>query len=774
MGPRKKPRKATPPHHQQHVPSAATNSTLYTSSYMIVQELSPPFSSPQPSLQSPSSPENTHELPGATTPSGARPRTSQADRSSQKARTRQTTKPVNVPIRSKELLPDYVEPDRHTNDDNCKTIMRKLSAAVEDRGFQSRRQVKAWMMRQYHQQQRSAKAPATSSTIRTSRTSILRKKKNNGAVLFGAAFEKNLVPIISTLLMKINAQKFLRSVIEAIGTRRLTRVFRHRLVRDDELPDDISPLIFSPLFLKAFERQIQKVNLVTSNRVDSDDSESEWPDWEEEEDDDEASDENVAMWTIGSDALPSIEQENSSEDVPELVTGEKSDGPSTPVESQESEIRTTRAKMNRKARRKIDCDARKAGCKDDAHGCSQNRPTLPGTSTIEDPARRPVSDEVQVQVQVQIQDQVAERARSAGRESETLFPPAPTVRPFADFTTPIVSEPPDHETESILHFRSLLRNISEQNSPKRLKKVNTGRVVHETQQHVANSGPQGEDKTKRKTATEDPGKLLSTSNNQVATPSISQAKDGPTSISNPALPVRETPAILRAENQRQDRKLAKPLAPTNIPSRPAQRKQKCPLSTRWTQREISALQFYNLSSTGNAGVQPKYSEHTRDTKASKSHDEEKGNRPQGNKNVAQDIPSEHYRLSRQNSPSDDELSLPSLEDIYGSLLTAQGRSTETTQPATTTTKARAIQTGREPRPEPLTRRGNSSKKRPVGECTEENTTSSPPRASSPKRMKLPADARSGMRPGAGGSSQHNPSPRQPRAGGRTSPPLGST
>ncbi|KAI0183250.1 hypothetical protein EV127DRAFT_414344 [Xylaria flabelliformis] len=797
MGPRKKARKGAISHHQQNVPPAATNSTLYTSSYMIVQEPSPPPSSSQLSFSSLSSSEQSHRFPDATIPSrslrheprarcvqtntpktpegpvrqleetvlqdknrlhrkettpmesGVGPRTSLQ----QMARTQQTTKLVGVLIRDESILPNCVEPDEYADDNNCMTAVGSVSRAAEDWRFQS------W---------RSVKALASPSTKRTNRIAIPRKKWNNGAVPFGTALKNSPVPIMSTLVMSINAQKFLKSVIEAIGARRLTQVFHRRLVRNDELPDDISPLIFSPLFLKTFKRQIQKVNLATRDRDKPDNSESEWSDWEEDHDDEASSDEAFATRTIDADdALPSTEQKNDSEDVPELATGEKPEAPSTLVASQEPGTPMTWTKMNCKARRE------KIGCKVDAHGGSQNGPTL--LSTIEDPTRRPVS----VQVQPEVQDWDAEMEQAARREPETPFSSASHVRLFADFATPVASEAPDHETESITHFRNLLRN--------RPEKVNPSKAVNETRQHVTNLSSQGEDRTttttttkkkkKKKTSIEHPGKVLSIFKNQGATPSTSLTKGGSASISTPALPVRETPAILRAENQRQETKLTKPLAPTRIPSRSAaQRKQNGSLASRfWVQAEISPLDFYNSSSSicnNTRASQPKYPERTcNGTKAlGKKNKLAAGDNNNDNSNsnsVARgnSVPKQHHELSsRQNSPSDDELSLPSMEEIYESLLnTAQGcSSTENTtkQPATTTTtktiamaKATTTQTELEkPRPllgQHLTARtrenNNSKKKRPLADdytVEEEGTdasssaTASCAAASSPKkRMK---------------------------------------
>ncbi|KAI0545113.1 hypothetical protein F4679DRAFT_599969 [Xylaria curta] len=767
MGRRKKARKAATSHHRQDLPSAAnTDSTWYTSSYMVVQEPSPPLSSSQLSFSSSSSSEKSREFPDATIPHRHEPKARCVQTNTpevsirqsietvlhdnnelgckeiigppmeseigprtslQMARTQQTTGLVDVLIRNKSIPSNCVEPDKAASDNNCETAVGSVSRTVDDWHFQSWRQVTTWIKRQCHRQQRSVKALASPSTRRTSRISTLKKRRKNGAVPFGTAFEKSLVPM---LVMSINAQKFLKSVIKAIGARRLTRVFRHRLVRDEELPDDISPLIFSPLFLKTFKRQIQKINSATRNRDKPDNSESEWSDWEEEEDHDgEASDETLVTRSIDSDVLPSIEQESASEDIPELATGENPEAPSTLVASHEPGTRMTRTKTKCKARWK-----KAAGSEDDAHDGSQNRPTRP--STIEDPSRRPVPDKVQAQAQLEMQgrDRVAESERAAGRESGT---PSPHVRPFADFTAPIASEPPDHETESILHFRNLLRDISEQNNAKRPKKVNPNETVTETRQHVTNSSPRVEDKT----TIEHPGKVLSTFNNQDAIPSPSQTRDdGPTaSISNPELiPVRETPAILRAENQRQEHKQIKPLAPTKIPSRPAQRKQNVS-RRRALQAEISPLDFYNSIMCNNTRVlQPNSTWNNTKTSSNK-----KENRPGGNNNnssaVARNSPPKHHNqglLPRQNSPSDDEISLPSLEEIYESLLnTAQS----TQQPATTTTTTTQTELESRLPGQLVARRGNntSKKKRPMDE--EEETTIPGSTAacapSSPKRMK---------------------------------------
>ncbi|KAI0437353.1 hypothetical protein F4803DRAFT_539145 [Xylaria telfairii] len=780
MGARKQATKATPRNHQQCMPPAAGNSTLYTSSYMTVQELSPPLSSPQPSLPT-SSPEPIHELPvtpipcrprpsgprarheqetqsiASERPSGqsketvlqdsngsnrertarspvncrAQPRASRPVPSYKKSMEQHTAKLVKVLVRNKALLCDCLAEGKDEDHGSCKAMMRKVSTAVEDRRFQSWSQVKSWMFRHHRKQKQMIKVPTSpSSSPRSSRISIPTKNKRRGGVPFGVAFEKHLTPILRTWEMTTNKQKLLDSVIEAIGSGKLTQAFRHRLARDDELPADIGPLIFSPLFLKICEKQVRRVKTAAPSRTDSDDSGSEWSDWEED-DDDEASDESCAVRAAGANALPSIEYDDGSENEPELMAGKRPDQLPTPVESQGPETRALAVRPSRKTRCKAERVARSARRIDGE--CVSRRCLQPPPCTNEDTTRQPVPG------QAPVLDPVAGSARNRERESEFLYPPAPNIRPFADFATPAASEPPDPETRSIFRFGSILHHTNEQFNPASLNKDIIGRAINHAPQHVANPGSREKNKSTKQAAPEDPDKEPFTSSNQGVTPSISQAKGGPTPVPIPipiskgVLPVRETPAILRAENQRQVRKLAKPLAPAKIPSRPAARKPNNPLATQRAQGEIRPPAFYGLETgeTRGSNAEVKQSntparparppQHI--TKISKSRNEEKENKPGGNDTVARTI------ASRQ-SPSDDEASLPSLEEIYRPFLSARGR----------TAKRRTAQIQTEPdeiKAEPPAQRGkNNSKKRPMREPTEEHTTSFPAPASSRKRMKL--------------------------------------
>ncbi|KAI0466935.1 hypothetical protein F4859DRAFT_526208 [Xylaria cf. heliscus] len=664
---------------------------------------------------------------------------------SKKAMAQQTTKLVNVLIRNSVLLSDCLDESKDVDDEKCNNIMRRVSAAVQDWRFQSWRQVKSWMRRHRYRQERRTKVHASSSSsMRSNRTPMPKNKKKKGGVSFNTAFNKYLVPILNTSEMTTNLQKFLDSVTKAFGTYGLIRAFRHRLARDDELPEDIRPLIFSPLFLKAYERQVRKVKSAAPNRTDSDDSETEWSEsaWEEEEEEDVVSNWRDTMRAAGTNVLPSIEQENGGEDDYDLVTGESPNRPSAPIEGQVLEIRAPLVRMSHRTRHEVKCDARRAG-RNNSEPVSRARlsppPPLPPPPqrTFEHSTRQPVPDPVRVSRPME------ESARTRESESESLCRPAPNIRPFADFTTPAVSEPPDPDTGSILRPGSVLRNSSGCNNMASLNKVVTTGVINDTQQqHVTNTCPEGKSKTNKNIKAKYQREDVSISYSQGATPSTSQTKDGPITISNSMLLVRETPAILRAENQKQDRKFAKPLVPTKIPSRPTIRKQSSTLVTPRGQGEIRPPVFYNPSTeeTGvvresNARVQVKSSEQLETIKpCSKG----KENMSRGTNKVAQNI-------SRQ-SLSDDELSLPSLEEIYGPLLTGQGRSSVLSK-----TKTAQKQIEPEFEVEQLTQPRKSSKKRRMREPAEEYIASFPTRLA--KRMKLSVGVGSRTRPEAADSTQ---------------------
>ncbi|KAI3322139.1 hypothetical protein HD806DRAFT_523526 [Xylariaceae sp. AK1471] len=146
-------------------------------------------------------------------------------------------------------------------------------------------------------------------------------------------------------------------------------------------------------------------------------------------------------------------------------------------------------------------------------------------------------------------------------------------------------------------------------------------------------------------------------------------------ISNAMLSSRRTPAILVAENQRQGRKLQKPLAPKKIPSRDPLSKKTSHQKARRAHGEIRPPLFYS-SSAGNASVatrplsevpastlsQPRLD--VRGVQVSKPCNENEENQAEEHSAVVLNTSQQQPGSSYPGYISDDEISLPSVEELY--------------------------------------------------------------------------------------------------------------
>ncbi|RWA08530.1 hypothetical protein EKO27_g6579 [Xylaria grammica] len=687
MGSTRKTPKATAPGHQQPSPSTMTSLPVYTSSYMVVQERSPPLSSPPPSSSNdaitsrldPSRRNTEHgkseqtaapersdvrsreaangivssfqgTLPPSVEPR-VRPKTSRSERISTQ---QTTTRRIKTLVKNKALLYDCIAEDKNEDDDDCE----------EYGGFQTWRQVKSWTMRHYRRR--------------------LRTKTKANPALPTNCFEKNLVPLLKAAEMALNARHFLKSVKEAMGARKLTRIFRHRLARD-ELPEDMAPLIFSPLYLRMCERHVRKLKCVrNSNDSESDGSDDEWSDWEEEGGvplEGCSNEDRCPTTDAGTRILPSIE-----EDPPETsnpAVGQRADRPSTTIGTQEPETRVTQSRMSRKAqrrkekrkaRRRVGHEKRRTGSSV-ADRRRSRTPTPPRPSrTCDDLAHQPAPSQLR---------------------GQNRAPSAPRVRPFTDFMSPAATATPNPEAEPWTWMKTLLRDENERRNDISLGKDGGSEAA-------GNLRRLGTSSTPKKTATKDRVK-------DTATPNTS---------GGPPPPPRRTPSVLIVENERQAQKLARPR------SRASLRKAKGPHQTQPVY-EIPPRRFYN-SSTGGATVPPRADQQAKAVGGGIS--KPKPKRPEPSRNAAAGrsgiknkerakrsngaaTPNRTNRTSRrqrspsyQSSLSDDDVSFPPIEELCERLMRA---------------RAMAAQTQPQSQPETAARKGADKKRRrgePPSEC----------------------------------------------------------
>ncbi|KAJ2995949.1 hypothetical protein NUW58_g1135 [Xylaria curta] len=447
---------------------------------------------------------------------------------------------------------------------------------------------------------------------------------------------------------------------------------------------------------------------ILKNLSDSDSTGDEWSDWESEDvwDDD-------ATRATEINALPSIEEDsnNSSNNTPsvhEPVIGQRADEPYQPVESQAPEVRVPPVRMDhearrevkrirQRARRKARRDKRKATHSNDKHYSSQR-------STYDGSAHRSMRSQDKVPVEGRHQATGTALTREGGFVTPSI--PAPNVRPFVDIMSRATTATPSSETESPC-VGSLLHSVNERGIEGSRHKGVSMTSTRDAHQHNIKPHRKRKKPPRTRTEADGQGKVLHTSKTQGDVSSIFQQKGGPAPIliPNTALPVRGTPAILLAENHRQGLKLAKPLAPTNIPSRVPLRKKTSPLKVRQEHGEIRPLLFYKPS-TGNVGAEifqpldvssgttdsmfvdrmipranprkqdrpsqskPTSSEFTRKLQTSNSHNESKQNKLEGNSSVVFSEAPPHHS-ARQDSSSDDEITYPPLEKLVNHIVVAR-------------------------------------------------------------------------------------------------------
>ncbi|KAI0964845.1 hypothetical protein F4678DRAFT_486081 [Xylaria arbuscula] len=564
----------------------------HASSHLEVQELSPP-SSPSPPLSGPSSLQHTRELldervssTARVTRSGTRygetiqctapgrvvahpretayplrrPNTSQRILSSQKAKEQQTTKLINVLAKNKSLI--YKCMDEDEDEDACKALMMKICKSVDDPRFKTWRQVKSWA-KTHHRKRRGNR-------LRSSTPSSKRRIPPK------TRFERNLAPIISVTEMNTNAKVFLSSVIETLGTSRLTRAFRHRLARG-ELPDDIAPLIFSPLYLKMCRRQVEKVtaarNASYSGSEGSDDSE--WSDWGDY-DYDSSNGGSISMTPTGAYPfiIPSIEEDatNIRETIEEEDVGnirehgpvetpadeERMNRPSTPTKTPEAELCELHMRTTRRARRREKGDDRNNN-NSEHRGRRQRLTSSPCPQNTLAYGLPP--DRAQVQSQA--------RGVPAARDERSgmLFPPAPCVRPFADLMSQIAAMQ-SADAESISRIEGLLRDTIERRADGSLDVDSVDKATRQPQDSI-DTNQRKENGPRKEAAGENQRHESSTSNTTGNSQNASRPKCSTISST------RRTCLVI--ENGRLREKVAEPV------------------KTRGPYREIPPTVFYNES-----------------------------------------------------------------------------------------------------------------------------------------------------------------------------------
>ncbi|KAI1273426.1 hypothetical protein F5Y07DRAFT_257327 [Xylaria sp. FL0933] len=645
MAPRKKSKFTAPS-------GVRTPPATYTSSYMAVQEPSPPVSSPfssqsfSLSLPQSSSLQQSQELPDNMAPSrpgssgsrtkrkhivnqaqeiadetestssetlflpeqrNTRPNTSHSQRTppTQKTIIQQTVKLNNTLIKNKSLLYKCISEGKNEEDEDCRALMRNISTRVDDPRFKTWQQVKSWTMKNYRKYQRDSKSPRT--------TPITRKTQEDPSSI-KTAFKKHLTPIISVAEMNMNAKRFLDSVVESLSTRKLVRAFQHRL-KSNELPEDMGPLIFSPLYLKLCEKRIRKVAAARNrDRYGSEDSDDdEWSDWEE----------NIEMLPDdnpnGDDhghVLQSIEEESSnieeSDPVEMPVTRQRIDRLSTPTKTPEQENRESQMGTSRQSERKKWRNSWKA--RKERRRRSQHR-LLTSSSTrdgIDEPAHRPVPDRSQAD------NRVPESPRA--RNGTLLLPLAVCIRPFADILSPTTTAAPGPDLESL--FRGIGRNLVMNSISKSTNNSQDG--ANPTPRET----PKKRNRSQKQTEGKGPSKSPSMRTTQDDPQHTSQRKRKGSSVDAPSSK-RRTPKILIAENERVNRRLAKPLTAQQIPSRaPPARNPSPAVKPRQVHKEIQPRAFYDRSARDSTMTSRGYPEQPK----------EAGPRPRGVKQISPRTP----------------------------------------------------------------------------------------------------------------------------------------
>ncbi|KAJ3570755.1 hypothetical protein NPX13_g5628 [Xylaria arbuscula] len=390
---------------------------------------------------------------------------------------------INVLVKNRSLLYRCIAENKNEEDADCQELMKRITTVVkDDNRFQSWQQVKSWIRRQASRMQPSKK-PLQS--IPPPSTLNPRTRRGEAPFSIKASFEQNILPILRAAEMTLNAKKFLDSVISTVGPRKIIRKFRHRLMRE-ELPKDIAPLIFSPLYLKLATRQIRKVTAARSTDLSKfgDSSGDEWSDWEDSSDesvdsefDDDGGDDL--------DIMPSIENDdgNSSEDdvLERPIKGQRTVVPSTPAPTRSPSLRASWARTRKQSRKGV---ANHGICKAEK-GSKHRKQDQLSTS----PFSRNASDKLAYQQEPHHNETQPGATWSPCpriKKADLPVPAASFVRPFADLMLPSAMMTPDPEEDSLLHIEALLHDAST-NAKDAKGSVKTASVPRskETQNHQA-------------------------------------------------------------------------------------------------------------------------------------------------------------------------------------------------------------------------------------------------------------------------------------------------
>ncbi|KAI0523932.1 hypothetical protein F5B22DRAFT_659693 [Xylaria bambusicola] len=626
-------------------PSTMMASTPYTSSYLAIRGVSPPSSPLTGPLQNSLSSQQTHEPldPRITSPVDPSRSTRKRKRTitssalnklsfhskgivglhmigesrnipsvpkkapaSHSVNIQHTMKLINVLIKNKSLFYRCMAESQNEEDQNCKDMMRRISAVVKgDKRFQSWQQVKSWVRRQWRKGQQGKK-----SRLSTPSSSV-GMRRGNATSSIKNSFERNLVPILRAAEMNKNAGRFLSSVTEAIGSKKLIQIFRHHLARD-ELPEDIAPLIFSPLYLKLCERQIQKVARARSMTAYPYDSDSDgWYESETScdvlaENEYRNNGDNVEAASASFHVLPSIENDDDDgvmdNNLSEMtVSVEKTIEPSTQTETRQPVIRKQQARTSNQAR---------TGTRDSNSGTDNKRRSEsqhPTPSGSQGTAGKSRFQHVIRQDEVHVGRKESSRTLDK-KKAGLVIGPAPYVRPFSDLMLSTAFMTPAPEEECLDQVEALLLDTDERGADGNTNADSAGEETLDlpnsntstTTQPVSKKKRQKRKSKQRKSAKREKEHSDKTATNEDTIAKGTYPHHNIGKAPSPSLSRgRRTPKILADENRKQARKLAKPLAAKSVPSRaapPPIRKATFPvykvLQRRVVHKEIQPPMFY--------------------------------------------------------------------------------------------------------------------------------------------------------------------------------------
>jgi len=448
--------------------------------------------------------------------------------------------------------------------------MEKVLKKVQDNRFQTWKQVKAWLM--------------------ANRRKLLQSRKKS-SYQTGSLFD-DLMPVLNAAEMHINGKKFVDSVTSTIGTNKLKNAFNHRL-DSDRLPEDITQLFLSPVLLKLCQNCIRRATRA-KNRNSSD---SNGNDSAQSDSDDDSDYRSVTSAT----PIPSVETEHNSSIIsdPFEAAGRSPNRPLRPVsqlaEDQEAEDPDLCPTSNPKSQGRIELD--KYGV--DVERCNERFIREESSLFLRQPSR--LLDASSMHASGRVQGQVA-ASTCAHQELERLVSLVPAVRPFSDFRTPaaeVASDiDPKPESVNIPQAKRLLHR-DERGSEVRIGNSNSTTATNHPQRHQQKENMNNTNNAPRKKAAKRRRKQSVAPN----VPPKPQPSSQSINIGAPKLGVvgRPTPAILIEENRRQGLKFAKPVVPTQIPSREPLSKKTTPARPKrvHAQGEIAPPAFYHPTANVN-------------------------------------------------------------------------------------------------------------------------------------------------------------------------------